>query len=467
MSNIFDLLVIGAGPAGLAAAATAAKLGLSVTLIDEQPAPGGQIHRGIESRTVQASSVSYADDARGAALVVEFRSCGAQYLSGTQVWQMEPDRKVYITDGTRTFCMQAKRVLIAVGAMERPVPIPGWTLPGVMTVGAAQIRYKTTGWLPPNGTNGTNGTWLAGSGPLLWLYAAQVIEAGGCVAGILDTTPRSNYTQALRYAAGALRNHGYLIRGRALQNTVRKAGVRVVQDVLALEAQGDGQVSRVRYRVGDTWCDEAAAMVLLHQGVVPHVHASRSIGAQHRWDALQRAFAPETDAWGNLGVEGYAAAGDCAGIVGAEASALQGRLTALEAARALGVINEQQRNNEAAPMRAELARHLPVRPFLDQLFAPRASLLAPGDDVLVCRCESITARQLRDAVKLGAMGPNQVKAFTRCGMGPCQGRLCGLATAEIIAVARGVSMAETGVFNVRPPLKPLSLSELAALEGEP
>ena len=239
MSKPVDLLVIGAGPAGLACATTAAKLGLSVTLIDEQPAPGGQIHRGIESRTVQASSVSYADDARGAALVVEFRSCGAQYLSGTQVWQMEPDRKVYITDGTRTFCMQGKRVLIAVGAMERPVPIPGWTLPGVMTVGAAQIRYKTTGWLPPNGTNGT---WLAGSGPLLWLYAAQVIEAGGCVAGILDTTPKSNYTQALRYAAGALRNHGYLIRGRALQNTVRKAGVRVVQGVSALEAQGEGQV---------------------------------------------------------------------------------------------------------------------------------------------------------------------------------------------------------------------------------
>ena len=105
-----------------------------------------------------------------------------------------------------------------------------------------------------------------------------------------------------------------------------------------------------------------------------------------------------------------------------------------------------------------------MRPFLDQLFAPRASLLAPRDDVLVCRCESITARQLRDAVGLGAMGPNQVKAFTRCGMGPCQGRLCGLAAAEVIAAARGVGMAETGVFNVRPPLKPVSLGELAGLE---
>ncbi len=463
MSHTVDLLVIGAGPAGLAAAVTAATRGLRVTLVDEQAAPGGQSHRAIETREVPAGSVSHADAVRGATLIAAFRSCSAQYLPATQVWQMEPDRKVYITDGARASCLQAKRVLITTGAMERPVPIPGWTLPGVMTVGAAQIRYKTSGWLPPENT------WLAGSGPLLWLYAAQVVEAGGRIAGILDTTPKHNYAQALRYAAGALRNHGYLTRGRALQSAVRKSGACVVQDVSALagrsDGQGEGPVSHVRYRVGDAcaWRDASAAMLLLHHGVVPHVHASRSLAAKHRWNALQRAFAPETDAWGNLSVEGYAAAGDCAGIVGAQASALQGKLAALEAARALGAITEQQRDRDAIPLHAELAQHLPVRPFLDQLFAPRASLLAPQDDVVVCRCECVTARQLRDAVKLGAMGPNQVKAFTRCGMGPCQGRMCGLAAAEIIAAARGVGMAQTGVFNVRPPLKPLSLSELAAL----
>lgn len=460
MSKPVDLLIVGAGPAGLACAATAAKLGLSVTLIDEQPAPGGQIHRAIEARGVKAVSVSHDDDALGAALVAAFRASAAQYRPGTQVWQMEPDCTVYVTDGEHASSIQAKRVVIASGAMERAVPVPGWTLPGVMTVGAAQIRYKTTGWLPPERT------WLAGSGPLLWLVAAQAIEAGGRIAGILDTTPKGNYAHALRYTSGALRNRAYLNRGMVLQDMVRKAGVRVVKDVSALEAKGDGHVNVVRYHAGSHWRDEPVSMLLLHHGVVPNVHASRSPGAKHRWDELQRAFVPEADAWGNLSVEGYAVAGDCARIVGGEASALQGRLAALEAARALGVISSEQRDSDAAPVRAELASHLPVRPFLDQLFAPRASLLAPHDAVVVCRCESVTARQIRDAVKLGAMGPNQVKAFTRCGMGPCQGRMCGLAAAEIIAAARGVGMAETGVFNVRPPLKPLSLGELARLERE-
>ena len=461
MNRTYDFLVIGAGPAGMAAAATAAKLGVATLLLDEQPDPGGQIYRGIESRGqagVEKPGVSQADSARGLRLTQEFRASSAAYQAATQVWQLEAGGKVYVTNGERASCISARRVLLATGAMERPVPLPGWTLPGVMTVGAAQILYKTSQWLPPEAT------WIAGSGPLLWLYAAQVIEAGGPIAGILDTTPKSNYAHALRYTAGALRNRAYLDRGMALQKMVRKAGVRIVKDVSAVEVKGEGHVSTIRYHVGGHWREETVAMLLLHQGVVPNVHATRSLGAKHRWDALQRSFAPEVDAWGNLGVEGYAAAGDCVGIVGAEASAVQGKLAALEAARAIGVITQVQRDVEAAPLQMQLTKHLPVRPFLDQLFAPRASLLAPRDDVLVCRCESITARQLRDAVGLGAMGPNQVKAFTRCGMGPCQGRLCGLAAAEVIAAARGVGMAETGVFNVRPPLKPVSLGELAGLE---
>ena len=458
MSASCDFLVIGAGPAGMAAAATAARLGVATLLVDEQAAPGGQIYRGVERRNENASSLSHADWERGAALAQEFRASGAGHQAGTQVWQLDKDRNVYVTDGVKARCIQARRVLIAAGAMERPVPVPGWTLPGVMTVGAAQIRYKTNGYVP------VCDAWIAGSGPLLWLYAAQALEAGARFEGILDTTPTANYARALRYAVGALRNFSTVQRGRALQQRVRAAGVPIIKNVSALEAKGNGQLASVRYCVNGQGHEKPAALLLLHHGVVPNAHATLSLDAAHRWDDAQRCFAPVTDRWGNISVEAYAAAGDCAGIVGAEASALQGRLAALEAARALGVITEAQRDTEAAPLRTALSRHLPIRPFLDTLFAPRASLFKPHDEVLVCRCESVTARQIRDAVALGCLGPNQMKAFTRCGMGPCQGRMCGLAAAEIIAHARGVSASKVGVFNVRPPLKPLSMSELAALQ---
>jgi NADPH-dependent 2,4-dienoyl-CoA reductase/sulfur reductase-like enzyme len=457
MNASCDFLVIGAGPAGMAAAATAARLGVSTMLVDEQPAPGGQIYRNVESRGENASGVAQADWARGAALAKEFRASGAGYQPGMQVWQLERDRKVYVTDGAKASCITARRVLIATGAMERPLPIAGWTLPGVMTVGAAQILYKSSQWVPHAGT------WIAGSGPLLWLYAAQALEAGGKFEGILDTTPKSNYAHALRHSAGALHGREYLDRGMALQREVRAAGVRVIADVTGIEAKGHGQLATVHYHTGRHWQDVPASMLLLHHGVVPHAHATWSLDAAHRWVAVQRCFAPVTDAWGNLSVDGYTAAGDCAGIVGAEVSALQGRLAALEAARVLGVMDETTRNAQSQAPRAELKRLLPIRPFLDQLFAPRASLLAPHDEVVVCRCESVTARQIRNAVALGCLGPNQMKAFTRCGMGPCQGRMCGPAAAEIMAHARGVSAADIGVFNVRPPLNPLSMSELAGL----
>lgn len=461
MSTVCDLLVVGGGPAGMAAAATAARLGVSTLLVDEQAALGGQIYRNIESHAEDTKGVAAADWQRGAALVREFHASGARHRGGTQVWQLDPIRdgtcKIYVTDGAQADVISAMRVLLATGAMERPVPIPGWTLPGVMTVGAAQILYKTGKHVPHAGT------WIAGSGPLLWLFAAQALEAGGKIEGILDTAPRSNYAHALRHSMAALRGRAYLERGLALQAQVRRAGVPVIKDVAAIEAKGEDRLTTLRFRAGGRWQDVLASTLLLHHGVVPNVHATRSLHAQHRWDGPQRCFVPVVDAWGMTSAEGYGVAGDGAGIVGAEASALRGRLAALESARRLGAIDEHRRDAEAAPIQGDLARHVPVRAFLDQLFAPRASLLAPADDVLVCRCESITARQIRDAVRLGCTGPNQMKAFTRCGMGPCQARMCGLAAAEIIAHERGVGMEAVGVFNVRPPLKPLSLRELAAL----
>lgn len=461
MSRAVDFLVVGAGPAGMAAAAVAADLGVSTLVVDEQAAVGGQIYRNVDAHANDVGGVSGSDWKRGRDLVAEFRASGAGHRPGTQVWQLDLPRdgscKIYVTDGVQADVISARRVLLATGALERPIPFPGWTLPGVMSVGAAQILYKTGRRVPQAGT------WIAGSGPLLWLFAAQVLEAGGRLDGVLDTTPRINYAHALRHSMAAIRNHAYVDRGLELQKLVKRARVPIVKDVGAVEARGNDRIDAVRFRTGGEWQIVPATTLLVHHGVVPNVHATRSIHAQHRWDPLQRAFAPVVDAWGNTSIESYAVAGDGAGIVGAEASALKGRLAGLEAACALGVIAAAERDARALPVRAELDRHLPIRPFLDQLFTPRASFHAPDDQVIVCRCESVTAGRIREAVALGCTGPNQMKAFTRCGMGPCQGRMCGLAAAEIVARTRGVDIETIGTFNVRPPLKPLSLQELAAL----
>jgi NADPH-dependent 2,4-dienoyl-CoA reductase/sulfur reductase-like enzyme len=172
------------------------------------------------------------------------------------------------------------------------------------------------------------------------------------------------------------------------------------------------------------------------------------------------------DAWGRSSVPGVLVAGDAAGIGGARAAEHAGRLAALAALHRLGRLDAAARDRLAAPERQALASHRALRPFLDALYAPPAAILTPADAVAVCRCEEVTAGAIRAAVRQGCLGPNQAKAFLRAGMGPCQGRMCGPVVSEIIAAERGVSVAETGFLRIRPPIKPITLGELAGVEPE-
>jgi NADPH-dependent 2,4-dienoyl-CoA reductase/sulfur reductase-like enzyme len=157
-------------------------------------------------------------------------------------------------------------------------------------------------------------------------------------------------------------------------------------------------------------------------------------------------------------------AGDGAGIGGAPAAALRGEIAAIGAAAKLGRIDQGTAVAAAAPIRARLRRALATRPMLDALYRPRPTVLTPENDTIVCRCEEVTAGQIRTAAEVGIAGPNQVKTFTRCGMGPCQGRQCGHSVSAILARATGATMDEIGFYRIRPPLKPITLGELASIE---
>ena len=208
MSGSVDLAIIGAGPAGMAAAITARRHRLTVTVIDEQPAPGGQIFRSVTEPAPLPTSVLGPDYHAGRTLAERFLACGADYRPGSLVWQEEKGTlDLSGPDGPQS--LQAKRIILASGAMERPFPIPGWTLPGVMTAGAAQILLKTTASVAP-------GAVFAGSGPLIYLIVAQYARAGVPVAALLDTTPRGARLKALRHLPDALTAPSYLRKGLGL-----------------------------------------------------------------------------------------------------------------------------------------------------------------------------------------------------------------------------------------------------------
>jgi NADPH-dependent 2,4-dienoyl-CoA reductase/sulfur reductase-like enzyme len=284
----------------------------------------------------------------------------------------------------------------------------------------------------------------------------------------VDSTNGADRRRALAHAAGALRGWRDLAKGLRLIGALRLAGIPFHTGASRFAVEGYAQAEALSFDDARGRRQRIAARtVLLHQGVVPHTHVTWSLRAEHRWDALQQCFVPVTDAWGELSVPGIRVAGDGRGIGGAKAAAAQGRLAGLAAAQACGRLDAGERDRLAQAWQRELRQHLAIRPFLDALYRAPDAHRIPADDVTVCRCEEVTGGALRDAVRLGAQGPNQAKAFSRCGMGPCQGRMCGLTVTELMADATGRTPQEIGFYRIRPPLKPLTVRELATAELSP
>ncbi|PHK94209.1 FAD/NAD(P)-binding oxidoreductase [Pseudoroseomonas rhizosphaerae] len=453
----FDLAIVGAGPAGMSAALEAAGLGLSVLVLDEQPAPGGQIFRGVE-RAAGDPALAGEYAVAGALLARRFRAMpNIDYRPETTVWHIDAEAGLLSLRGPRGGGMaRAARILLATGAQERPVPVPGWTLPGVMSAGAAQIMLKQAGAVPEGRLV------LAGQGPLMWLLAAQLARAGKPPALLLETTPRGALRRALA-RGGLWRGRAMLAKGAALLWEARRSGMKVVSGVRGLRAEGEGRVRRVAWEGGATEC----GVLLLHEGVIPSTHVSRALGLEHEWDEAQLCWRPVLDGWGASSAPRIAIAGDGGGIGGWQAAVEAGALAALDAAHRAGRLDAAARDRRAAPHRAALGAALALRPFLDALHAPSPAVLAPPEDAtLVCRCEEVTAGQVRQAARLGATGPNQVKAYLRAGMGPCQGRMCGATVAALVAETRGIPVREAGVLRPRAPYKPITVGELADLPEE-
>jgi NADPH-dependent 2,4-dienoyl-CoA reductase/sulfur reductase-like enzyme len=395
-----------------------------------------------------------ADYREGERLVAEVRASGAEIVAGATVWNLDRTLELGVSVAGGSRFVRARRVIIATGSMERPFPISGWTLPGVMTAGAAQTMLKSSGIVP------SGRTVVAGQGPLLWLLAGQILRLGGRIDLVLDTMDRRNYGRALRHAP-AFMNSPYLLKGLAMMREVRRR-VPVARGVTRLRAEGDGRLETVTYTARGATGTIPADLLLLHQGVVPNVNLAMAAGARHRWDDLQLCWSPVLGAAGESSVPGIAIAGDGAGIGGVSVSVARGRI----AARAVvGSLAPDALANapDARTLRLALAKAGRGRAFVDAVFRPPPQFRIPVGNTIVCRCEEVTANDIIDAVAIGATGPNQLKAYRRAGMGPCQGRLCGLTVTELMAQARGKRPDEIGYYRLRAPVKPITLAELASL----
>lgn len=457
MNSHYDIAVIGAGPAGMAAATTAAEGGARVLLLDEQPHAGGQIYRAVGRQTLSDRNILGPEYYYGEALLSALQASGAECMTDTMVWEVTPQREIGISRTGEARLLSAEQIIIATGAQERPFPVPGWTLPGVMTAGGAQVLLKSSALVTPQAV-------FAGTGPLLYLVAYQYLKAGVAIRAILDTTPPLNWLRALPQLPAALADVGTLAKGRRWIAALRGAGILLVNGVEDLALAGAQSLEGIEYKHRGHWHRLDTACAFLHQGVVPNVNLAMATGCAHRWSDMQLCWQAVTDDWAQSNMPGIAIAGDGVAIGGARAAESMGRIAAYGALHRCGRLDARRRDRLALPHRRALVRERRSRLFLDRLFRPAPQFRVPAnDDTIVCRCEEVTARRVRESVALGCVGPNQLKGFSRCGMGPCQGRMCGLTVSEMIAACRDVPVAEVGALRQRPPVKPLLLGELAAL----
>ena len=373
------------------------------------------------------------------------------------VWDVARDGVVTgLRDGV-SFQVQAPQVIAATGALERASPIPGWTLPGVLNAGAAQIALKASGSIPDGRVV------LAGGGPLLLLVACQLLNAGAQLAAIVETSPADNRRQAMRHLPSALGAPEYLLKGLRLTMRLRAARVPWFTQASGLKVEGTARAEGLFFSSGGKSRRLPADVVLLHHGVIPNTQLSRLLRVDHVWDELQLAWRARVDEWGQTSMPGLRLAGDGAGIAGALAAEHRGTLAAIGAAHGLGRLSDAERDRRAGPARRAVRRQLRIRAFLDALYRPPQWINAPEADVMVCRCEEVTADRIREMARLGCQGPNQTKFFSRCGMGPCQGRICGNVVTQILASELGNSPAEVGAYHIRAPLKPVPISSIVAL----
>jgi thioredoxin reductase len=445
-----DVLILGGGAGGLSAAIAARRAGASVVVLDERKVGGGQYYK-----QAADASVLDAQQAEGAALLSEARESGAEIVQGAETWGAFDGPMVLADMGGPALIARPKTLIVATGAYERPVMVPGWTLPGVMTTGAAQTLWRSYRTLPGRRVA------VCGSGPLNLQVALELAEGGAEVVFVAERAP-APVTRPLEALALALSGPKLTWNGVRMLRGLRARGVPVRNRTELLRIAPEGEALAATFAHADgTETTVIVDALLMNAGFEPQNEVLRLLGAAMRYDpdaGHLRALRSETL---ETTVPGLWAVGDCAGLGGAPAARAEGRIAGRAAAARAG-------HGDAYDLFAdqrELRHHRRFQRRLWRLhdIGPKGILSLP-DDTVVCRCEELTVGRLKAGLGESPGHAGTLKRATRVGMGRCQGRYCGPVAARLVAEATGKPLEDLSFFAPRVPVKPVAIGAILAAQ---
>ena len=443
-----DVLVIGGGAAGLSAAITARGAGAEVVLVDERRVSGGQYYK-----QTAAGEILDAQQAEGAALIAEAAASGAEIIGEVEIWGAF-DGPLFLAEvNGGALALRPRTVIVATGAYERPCMVPGWTLPGVMTTGAAQILWRS------HRTLAGKRVVLCGSGPLNLQVALELAEGGADVALVTETAP-TPFLNPLTAARMALADPRLTWKGISTIHQLWRRGVpmRNATHIEAIESKDDALRATFVSNQNELLAVDTD-VVCMNAGFEPQNEILRLLGADVTYDPRFGHLRCDRSETLETSVPSVFAVGDCAGLGGAPVARLEGRIAGRAAASRAGHGDGDGSKADLAALR----RHQRFQRYLWKLHdvAPQ-SLSATPPETILCRCEEVT---LGDAIASYEENPGHVgtlKRGTRIGMGACQGRYCGPAAARLIAERSGVKLTDRSFFAPRPPIKPVSIAAIIA-----
>jgi NADPH-dependent 2,4-dienoyl-CoA reductase/sulfur reductase-like enzyme len=363
----------------------------------------------------------------------------------------------------RTELLRAKILVLATGAYEYVPPFPGWTLPGVMTPGAAQVLAKTMDVVPGKRIL------VAGTGPFLLVAASQLAERGANVVAVLEATPRSAW---LSLPFKSPRTLDLIKEGLGYLRILKEKGVPVRYGRIVTSAEGAEDLTSVTHAPADrNWnpdrsreeIEEIDTLAIAY-GFVPRIYLPQIAGCDVVFQPELGGWIPKRDRDMATTVRNVFAVGDGSGVAGSLTACLEGRLAGLVAAHRLGAIGEADTARRRQPIERELRRVGTLRRALD-----RISLIRPGlstlitDETIVCRCEEVSWSEARQSIEYGGCDFRTLKVMTRLGMGTCQGRFCWPSMSRLVACHNQCSVDRVGPASPQSPVRPISLGALASM----